>query len=303
MSEVVGIGTEQETVDGVGSGSAKRWRRVALSERDWEVLTWAHEQKFLEFDQVARWFPEGSANPQVPPKATATRGTLRRRARPGSWYVAERLRKLVRFDVLRRVPVFTQPAAALLPGRVGFDLLVGSARGHGLARLDGIDWKNYAHDRAVTDLRWQLACPPSVAARHGMAPRATEWKSERVLRRELGSGQVPDAVMLIGTRRIAVELELTRKSVPRYLSIFDRYLRWRGPRLDAVLYVLPESADLRQMFAVVLPAALRAPELWGARTPDLRLFQFTTRAALCAGKLWSTASLPSAPAESALWER
>jgi hypothetical protein len=90
-----------------GRASRGPWRRVALSARDWEILAWANEQKFLMFDQVAQWFPQGAANPQSPRKETPTTGTLRRRARPGNWYVLERLRKLVRFDVLRRVPVYT----------------------------------------------------------------------------------------------------------------------------------------------------------------------------------------------------
>ncbi len=145
------------------------------------------------FDQVAQWFPQGAVNPHSPRKESPTAGTLRRRARPGNWYVRERLRKLVRFDVLRRVPVYTEAAGALLPGRLGFDLLVGSGRSHGLSRLDEIDWKNFVHDRAVTDLRW------IVEKRLGGA----RWQSERVLRRVLQTRHVPDALVALHDGRCA----------------------------------------------------------------------------------------------------
>ncbi len=292
---------------GVGEEGAERagarWRRVTMSGRDWELLAWAHEQKFLLFGQVARWFPEGPPNPKVAKQAEATLGTKRRQRRPGNWYIQERLRKLVRFDVLRRVPVYTEPAAALLPGRLGFELLEGTGRSHDLDRLSAIDWKNYAHDRAVTDLRWRLACPASAVARSKVTPKATAWKSERVLRRELPAGHVPDALLTLDGRTVALELELTRKSTARYVSVLQRYLAWPGPHLDAVLYVVPTSADLQHLFGVILPAALRKSELWGARQPDLRLFRFTTEKGLEAGKVWSTGSMPSAPAEGSLWTR
>ena len=262
------------------------WRRVALSARDWEVLSWANEQKFLMFDQVARWFPENGANPHSPRKESPTAGTLRRRARPGNWYVLERLRKLVRFDVLRRVPVYTETAGALLPGRLGFDLLIGSGRNHGLARIEEIDWKNFVHDRAVTDLRWLVE--------KGLG--GSRWQSDRVLRRVLETRHVPDALVdLAGHGTVALELELTRKSLARYLGIFERYLRWTAPRLDRVVYVLGEKAELAHLFNAVLPAVLAKTELWGARPPDLSRFRFTTRAALPDRKVWWTASTPTSP--------
>ena len=280
-----GLSTRDEARQGAPR-SRGPWRRVALSARDWEVLTWAHEQKFLMFDQVAQWFPQGAANPHSPPKETPTPGTLRRRARPGNWYVLERLRKLVRFDVLRRVPVYTEAAGALLPGRLGFDLLVGSARSHGLSRLEEIDWKNFVHDRAVTDLRWILE------KRLGGA----RWQSERVLRRVLNTRHVPDALVDLDSQgTVAIELELTCKSLARYVGIFERYVNWTTPRLDRVLYVVREKADLAHLFKAVLPAVLASTALWGARSPDLSRFSFTTRSALPERKVWWTASTPNAP--------
>jgi len=277
-----------------GAGPARArgpWRRVTLSERDWELLTWAHEQKFLMFDQVARWFPAGPENPHARRRATPTAGTLRRRARPGNWYVLERLRKLVRFDVLRRVPVYTEAAGALLPGKLGFELLVGSGRSSALARLEEIDWKNFVHDRAATDLRWKLE--------KSMGGKG--WRAERLLRRELESRHIPDGlVTLPGQGTVAVELELTRKSLPRYLDIFSRYVRWEAPSLDLVLYVVPEKADLAHLFRTVLPAVLAKNDLWGLRVPDLSRFRFTTTAALAERRVWWTASTPANPSGGSL---
>ncbi len=238
------------------------------------------------FDQVAQWFPQGAANLHSPRKASPTAGTLRRRARPGNWYVLERLRKLVRFDVLRRVPVYTEAAGALLPGRLGFDLLVGAGCSNGLSRLEEIDWKNFVHDRAVTDLRW------IVEKRLGGAG----WQSERVLRRVLQTRHVPDAVVDLARQgTVAIELELTRKSLARYVGIFGRYVSWATPRLDRVLYVVGEKAELAHLFKVVLPAVLASPELWSARSPDLSRFRFTTRAALPERRVWWTVTTPNAP--------
>jgi hypothetical protein len=199
--------------------------------------------------------------------------------------VLERLRKLVRFDVLRRVQVYTEAAGALLPGHAGFDLLVGSGRSHGLARLGEIDWKNFAHDRAATDLRW-------IVERDLGGKR---WQADRLLRRVLEARHVPDALVDLGSDTIAVELELTRKSLPRYVGIFERYIKWTSPRLDRVLYVVREKAELAHLFRTVLPAVLAKPDLWQGRSPDLSLFRFTTLAALPERRAWWTVSTPSAP--------
>jgi hypothetical protein len=266
-----------------GAKKLGQWRRVTLSERDWEILSWASEQKFLTFEQVSRWYPDGPANPLRPPSETPSKDTLRKRRRPGNWYLQERLRKLVRFDILKRVPVYTEASGALQPGQVGFDLLEGMSRSHGVPKPEGIDWKNYLHDKAATDVRWVLE--KRLGGQH--------WKSERVLRVQFASRMVPDAMVEVNGRSMAVEVELTRKSTARYLAIFQRYLEWKSPRLDAVLYVVPNSTELSHLFLGVLPAVLAKTELWGIRKPDLSLFRFTSLARLAEGRFWWTVSTPA----------
>ena len=284
-----------------GSGQAQRERavpvvastsrrmRVLCGERDQEVLRWAHEQKFLLYDQVARFYPEGPPNPHVPRKATVTSGMLRRRRRPGSLYMQERLRKLVRYGILERVPVFTEAASALIPGETGFRLLEGLGLSRGLARLDQIDWKNFLHDRAATDVRWILE------KRHGGV-----WTPERVLRRELDARHVPDAMVRLGERVIALEVELTRKSQARYQAIFNEYVSWSATELNAVLYVVPGREELAHLFRSVLPAVLASEKVWGSLQPDLSRFRFTTIAALSEPRTWWTRNTPESPAMGSL---
>jgi hypothetical protein len=282
-----GEGVEVDLESAAGDSrrrSIGKWQRVALSERDLELLRWANEQKFLTFDQVAKWFPEGAPNPHCRQTSSPTPGTLRRRARPGSWYVRERLRKLVRFDVLRRVPIFTEPAAALLPGRTGFDLLEGAGQARGLSRLEAIDWKNFVHDRTATDLRWLFE-----------KQFGAGWQAERVLRRELGLRNPPDAIAHLGGQTIAIEVELNRKNLERYLSIVQRYMGWADPKIDQVLYIVPTKVELEHMFRKVLPAAVAKVDLWRLRPPDLSLFRFTTLSAIRDRKTWWTVSTPSEP--------
>jgi hypothetical protein len=158
-------------------------------------------------------------------------------------------------------------------------------RCRGLRCSNAIDWKNYLHDRTVTDVRWMLE------KRLG----AARWKSERVLGVEMGARLVPDAMVELNSRVLAIEVELTRKSVARYLAIFQRYLEWQGPKLEGVLYVVPDALQLAHFFGVVLPAVVAKKELWGIRRPDLSLFRFTSLPKLLERRVWWTTSTPASP--------
>ena len=284
-----GGGLERREAGGVrgrrtaGPASVERaWRRVALSARDWEVLRWANEQKFLMFDQVAQWFPEGEPTPTASRRKPDGWDSPAPCA-PGNWYVLERLRKLVRFDVLRRVPILHRGRRRATAGAHGFDLLEGPGQARGLSRLEEIDWKNFVHDRAATDLRWLFE-----------KQFGAGWLAERVLRRELGLRTPPDAIAHIGGQTIAIEVELNRKNLERYLSIVQRYLSWADPDWTSPLRPA-RKAELEHMFGKVLPAALAKTDLWNLRPPDLSRFRFTTLAAIRDRKTWWTVSTPSEP--------
>lgn len=257
------------------------WERVDLGSRDLRLLAWVHEQKFLTYEQAARWFPRGAPNPHAQRSSSPTAGALRRRRREGSGYLRERLRKLVHFGYLERVPIFTAPIPAIVLGRQGLAALQAAGRDLGLARLSSIDWKSFEHDRQVTDLRLYFE-----------DQLGGTWTSERALRRAAASRFVPDAHIALRGKVIALELERTRKSTGRYISIIRRYIR-QILACDAVLYVVPRESDLEHIFDVVLPAALRSGELWDGAPRNLERFKFTTRAALPTGKVWWTDSQPA----------
>jgi hypothetical protein len=266
------------TEGGEREGRSAGRRGVVLSGANWELLVWAHLMKFLVLEQVARWFPVGPPNPHRPRKEAPTAGALRRRERPGSHYLRERLRKLVSSGVLRRVPLYTEPSGAILPGQLGHELLVGTGRSQGLSLLKAIDWKSFEHDRAVTDLRWLFE-----------KERGATWKSEREIRREVTGRHIPDAIVTMEGRSIAVEVELTRKSLPRYLQIFEDYSQGSGVPLDHVLYVVPSAGDLEHMFGSVLPAARQRGVLERQGAPSMGRFLFTTPSAIRERKVWWSA--------------
>jgi hypothetical protein len=80
-----------------------------------------------------------------------------------------------------------------------------------------------AHVAAVNDVRLHV---------QSRSP-ASEWVPERVLARERRSGEhLPDAVVVTGGQRVAVEVELTVKSRRRVTAILDELAQ----RFDAVVY-------------------------------------------------------------------
>jgi Replication-relaxation len=80
-----------------------------------------------------------------------------------------------------------------------------------------------AHVAAVNDVRLHV---------QARSP-GSEWVPERVLARERRSGEhLPDGVVLVDGRRVAIEVELTIKSQRRLTGILDEL----DGRFDAVLY-------------------------------------------------------------------
>ena len=81
-----------------------------------------------------------------------------------------------------------------------------------------------SHVAAVNDVRLHI---------QGRAPDS-QWVCERVLARERESQRehLPDALVLTGERRVAIEVELTVKSRRRLTAILDEL----SGRYDAVLY-------------------------------------------------------------------
>jgi hypothetical protein len=132
----------------------------------------------------------------------------------------------------------------LLVGRPVFIWL--TSRGHTACGVEFKTWRPHAvgrlaHLAAVTDVRIHVAV---------RRPQA-EWVSERVIaRRDFEAGErrkhLPDAEVLIGDQRVAVEVELTQKERRRTQAIVAEL----SARYDAVWYFV--APGVRRHLAEVI---------------------------------------------------
>lgn len=178
-------------------------KKIILQDRDHEVLRYILEQKFLSREQVTKWF-----------------------------YISydvskKRLQELILFKYLKKEPVINNTKDHFLITGLGLRAL--AERGvNGIRPASSIDIRFYYHDRTVTDLRLLFE-------NFGLAK---DWKSEKVLRSELGALKVPDGVFLSPAgKKIAFELELVPKENSRYKKILAGY-----QNVDRVFYVVRGEA-------------------------------------------------------------
>lgn len=185
-----------------------------LRPRDLEALSWAGEQYAVRLDQL---------EPLLGCRRTVQRSVARLR----DAQLAETRRFLV------GEPAWLLPTAAGL-----------HACGSGFRT-----WRPrlalMAHVAAVTDVRLHV---------RARAPDSV-WVCERTLTRERRADQhLPDALVLVGPMRVAVEVELTVKSRRRVLAILDEL----SGRFDSIVYVCAAGAH-RQLSE--LAASDRWPKL------------------------------------------
>jgi hypothetical protein len=179
-------------------------KKVILQDRDYEVLKYILEQKFLSREQIEKWFYK-------------TNDVLR-----------NRLWELMLSGYLKKEPVALSSKDHFLIAGLGLRAL--AERGvNGIRPAKSIDIRFYFHDRAVTDIRLLFEDM-------GLAK---DWKSERVLKAEIGSlKKIPDGMFLSPAgKRIAFELELAPKENSRYKKILAGY-----QNVDRVFYVVRGEA-------------------------------------------------------------
>lgn len=162
---------------------------MQITERDIEILRWINRMRFATAKQVGIRFGIGI------------------------WYTYKRLRKLDVEGYLVHVRPLRDAPGVWLCTEAGARM-----SGTGLwAPPRKINIATFRHDLGVIDLSIELE-------KRGV------WLSERELRR--GGDyrkKVPDGVLLMEGRRIACELELTRKSVrsmDRNLAIYKRNIEY-----------------------------------------------------------------------------
>ena len=188
----------------------------------------------------------------------------------------KRLRKLEHFGLIDRARVFTQKHAVVVLGKAGYDALCLFEKDHDLARAGELDLRDFNHDKILTDIRLRT----TTMTVH-QKPFRGQWKSERVLRHELGSKAVPDALMSVQGKWVAVELERTRKKSDRYQGIIQRHLNQMHAGLFArVLFVVEDDLLLRWLVEEGLPHALNKVADGRTIAPDS--WRFVTLASLLA---------------------
>ncbi len=162
-------------------------KRVILQDRDYEVMKYILEQKFLLRDQITKWFYKTQSY--------------------------KRLWELMLSGYLKKEDVVLDPKDHFLITGLGLRAL--AERGvNGIRPASSIDIRFYFHDRTVTDLRLLFE---SIGL-------ARDWKSEKVLRSELSALKVPDGVFLSPAgKKIAFELEVAPKENKRYKKILAGY--------------------------------------------------------------------------------
>lgn len=226
-------------------------KNIILQDRDYEVLRYILEQKFLSREQVTKWFYKSPFMSQV------------------------RLRELGLLRYLKKEPVALNSKDHFLI--TGLGLMALAERGvNGIRPAKSIDIRFYFHDRTVTDIRLLFED----------IGLAKDWKSERVLKAEIGSflsarqagKKIPDGMFLSPAgKRIAFELELVPKENSRYRKILAGY-----QNVDRVFYMVRGEALFNRLRGLMTNKmlisrlediekdALKAEVFWGNQKTTIK---------------------------------
>jgi hypothetical protein len=180
--------------------------RETLRRRDLEVLAWLGEQYAARVDQLEILLGCGPRT------------------------VQRVLARLHANGLIQSRRLLVGEPAWVLPTRAGLRAC-GSSFGVWQPRIGLL-----SHVAAVNDVRLHI---------QGRSPES-EWVPERVLARDRQAGEhLPDAVVQIDARRVAIEVELTVKSQRRISAILEELTR----RFDATVYFC-SPAPHRQLTAL-----------------------------------------------------
>ena len=244
---------EEITEENNGAAEAGKKRRsgklkVVLGPRDVQLLAFVAEQRFALLAQLSRRFfgQDGASKVHPDDRSAAPSSSSSGRIQSPHKAAYRRAWKLVQGGYLmpRHVPM--DRAQIYQVGKLGLSVLEDQT-GAVWPYLAEVDIKNFRHDRAITDLRLLLE------------PRSSKWTSERWMRLQLASagksGHVPDAAFRVTRQgkpvRMAIEMELSLKSLDRYPKILGQYCELLGTRMEfsPVLYICGQGVreSLRRM--------------------------------------------------------
>lgn len=197
-------------------------KNIILQDRDYEVLRYILEQKFLSREQIGKWFYKSPIQSK------------------------KRLWELGLSGYIRKESVVSNLKDHFLITNLGVIALL--ERGvNGIKPVDSIDIRFYYHNKTLTDIRLLFE---SIGL-------AKDWKTERALKSEGGFEvilkpkgddriKVPDGAFLSPSgKNIVLELELTPKVSDLYKEILKGYLE--SPNVDRVFYIV-KGEDLFNRF-------------------------------------------------------
>lgn len=179
---------------------------LMLTERDLDVISFVHEMKFASLDDLYSKFFK----------------VLKSGAESKSqWWARERLTDLVKSSYLNRVYSFNERKPYFLGTSKGYLALARSCPDKLITRpLEKIDHNTFEHDKALLQIRLKLEAEGKV----------TSWTSDRQLFHfpelclNFGEGNQPDAIYTNPDgARVALELEIARKSKKRYTDKIRNY--------------------------------------------------------------------------------
>lgn len=169
----------------------KEKMNLRLTARDLELMCWMNRVRFVTIEQIAKWL---------------------KIALPTAY---GRIKKLVQHNYLQHERVFH---GAL--GVYQVSLLGAQVSGSLLPPLRKLPLATYHHDLTVINLSFIL-----VAKYSGQFIYERELRHQEGLYRFGEAGHIADGLLVYGNKRIAIEVELTKKGKRRREQIINHYLK------------------------------------------------------------------------------
>ncbi len=188
---------------------------MKLQMRDYELLNWLVQMKFMLLDQIARVFFKG-CNPYRAPY--------------------RRLLKLMKAGLIETKRVYTESKDLYLPTKKATQLLMRRGTSYALGLSKDKEFSNYEHDKTLIDLRVLF-----------MELGIKTWIPERILRSARPTGSCPDALLVASNYLYAVEYERTEKKLTRYKEIVERYNRGN---YHAVLFICRAQSLVKKIKSI-----------------------------------------------------
>ena len=149
----------------------------------------------------------------------------------------EELHGLIEQGYIRSRQSYFDDLMLYFPTRKAREFLRGRSIKVYVERLKRPPAKNELHDRRLTDIRILLE-----------QKGYPDWQSERCLHQRGMKRVRPDAILSLGRRKVAIELEMSGKGEQKYDNRFGFYRD--HPALDAVLYFVATPEQRKRLLEI-----------------------------------------------------